>query len=157
MSVLFQIRELTSNSLHQVVTFSHHQYILSNGMQLRVETEPAWCSSCQHPVEAECIPSHAELRSRLAACERQHAYPGLISEEVIRVECLEELKLRVAWRSTRRSHARCLECFGDSIIPLRTGLNSVDQAVCLSLDSRGLADVSGPKLLLTPEGMKAGR
>ena len=101
-------------------------YRLSAGVVIHVETEWAWCASCESVVPSEKIRSLEDVQRELDA---------LVAREPDMVEWVRDLALpsgdfeatyqrevaqftsRRDWRQSRQSLPRCLECGGTAITP----------------------------------------
>src|SRR5688572_8099912 len=99
------------DALLHPVTHRRRIYILNNGSQLDIDSQPAWCYCCKRFVEAEKIDSVAELDRQIAELQHFRDSPGHIPpDRTVRIHRLPELLLRRTWRAHRENPPRCLEC-----------------------------------------------
>lgn len=136
--------------------YSTVNYRLADGTLLYIEQKAAWCNACQSFGTAEAIPSIDELHSRIAELKapNQATYFVHGSDDGIR-EAIKETGVRLAWRETRQSLARCLTCGSADIVPVLFDQDQtcVIQGKKLILIGRGFADTEPWIAEFTSEGL----
>jgi hypothetical protein len=133
-------------------------YRLADGSKLHILQQPAWCPACLRFVIAEDLSSVEALEEemaqfRLAAPDtlRQWAFVSNgapVSERII------ELLRYIAWRRSRRSPPRCLECGAVDPIPIPTSGEFTHPAngQRVMVQSSGFADTEPWFADFSPEG-----
>jgi hypothetical protein len=89
---------------------------------LYIEQQGAWCHQCRAFGSAEIIPLVEELHERIQEIETptQKNIALNRSEAATRRE-LRVLRMRLKWRQSRESSARCLKCGSTDIEPICFG------------------------------------
>jgi hypothetical protein len=95
-------------------------YRLSDGSELSVDQQPAWCPSCRTFVLGELVPSIEDILRSMEEVRSGDPKRMLLLKMIERsvADELAELSSREEWRRSRRSPPRCLECGCDQIVPL---------------------------------------
>jgi hypothetical protein len=80
--------------------------------------ESAWCHGCRSMVDAERLPTAAELGKIRAKLKESVGRRDLVTDHVYTEEDAERLAApRERWFAARRSSARCLVCGSTEIVP----------------------------------------
>src|SRR5687768_16458955 len=107
---------------HFVAFFSKLNYRFDDGSTLKIEQEAAWCEGCQKFVCVECVPSAEVLAERIQALLDPSDMTSFLYPTPDAIEkALDELWVRLTWRLTRESPARCLRCGSTDIEAVRFG------------------------------------
>jgi hypothetical protein len=107
---------------YMICFFSTLNYRLADGSTLGIEQEVAWCEQCGSFGVVEILPSVEELRERLQELQTptQKHYFIYRTDDAIK-GVIDELRVRLRWRESRKSPARCLACGSTDIHPVRFG------------------------------------
>ncbi len=126
-------------------------YGISDQVKVTIEQQYAFCKHCSGAVNAEYVPTLAELNAVLAEFI-----------EANETEWIKGLEERIAWRQTRQSPARCLECGSTDIICAvvdeETNIATLEHPGCggtLLIRTRGF-ELNRLWILYTSEGEKTG-
>jgi hypothetical protein len=112
-----------------LATFRHwpdsRRYCIGPEVDWPVETSLAWCHRCEKFVEAERLPTLAELELRVvelekrapefptidAKCEARLAELGKpMPSDLTQAALLRRCRAALAWRNSRKAPPRCLVC-----------------------------------------------
>ena len=132
-----------------------YAYLLDEGSTLSVPYVPAWCHHCRAVVHAEELPE-------VIALERQvREWQASSLDDSIRTWHLEWLASEIAWRSKRRSPAKCLVCGSTDIVrgSLGGGVLHPGCGYRMPLKLSGHYSLMEPLMqwLYSPEGEALGR
>jgi hypothetical protein len=103
---------------HDVYFETDVMYVLDDGQLLPVRQCAAWCRGCDTLVSAEYIPSVAELELLVTELDRPgNKYLAAFGRSNVD-EMRREVMLRIIWRHSRISSAKCLDCGMTDIFPI---------------------------------------
>jgi hypothetical protein len=132
-----------------------YAYLLSDGSTLSVPYVPAWCHRCQAVMHGEELPEIAWLEQQL----REWQASGL--EKQTQAWHVAWLERKIAWRSERRSPAKCLACGSSEIVrgSFQGGAPHPSCGGWLALRRSGHFSLMEPLMqsLYSPEGEALGR
>jgi hypothetical protein len=94
------------------------RYDLGDGHGHYVETQHAFCHACRSMVDAERLPTSAELAERRAQMMESVGSKDLMTDHVVTQADVDERAGAIErWLSARRSPPRCLVCGSTEIVP----------------------------------------
>jgi hypothetical protein len=130
---------------YMICFFSTLNYRLADGSTLGIEQEAAWCEHCRSFGVVEIVPPVEELRERLQELQTptQKHYFIYRTEDAIK-GALDELRVRLKWRESRKSPPYCLACSSTKVEPVRfgEGRSCVVNGKCLVETGQGFADTA---------------
>ena len=103
-------------------------YELPDAATVAIETTFVWCDACRAIRWGEILPDLVQLEGDLASAraedpqviERLKLSAGRhITLDELLADHIDRLRRRVAWRRSRKSPPRCLECGSLEVTPLR--------------------------------------
>jgi hypothetical protein len=102
----------------QLDAVSLPRYDLGDGDDHYMHTQYAWCHRCRSMVDAEKLPTAAELAELRAQLMRSVGKKDLVTEHVLTEADVDRMALPMErWLAKRRSPPRCLACGATEIVP----------------------------------------
>jgi hypothetical protein len=148
-------------------------YEFADGASIRLRPTIAWCCNCSDFVDAEWIPSLAELRSELVELNDPKSSrtswftfavppfdkpPFIERSAQLHAKAKDEAAKRIEWRALRQSAPRCLIC-GTTDIRFPNDDQSVDipgRGTAL-VECVGMCSTEFCNWFYTPEGIRIAR
>jgi hypothetical protein len=105
-------------------------YVLPRGELLDLDPWPAWCVDCGRFTEAEQFETNAWYDEQIQTAEYYASRPGLIPPDQyelnLLVRQLPDMRRRRAWRATRQSLPKCIQCGSVAVTVLWGKANTFD-------------------------------